>query len=384
MGKINIDYKRLITWRRWLHMHPETAGKEGNTAAFLAEELSRMGLKVQQNIFGFGLVAELNGKDSGKCIALRADMDALPVMEKTDLAYKSITQGVMHACGHDAHMTVLLGTAAELVNNPPPGKVKFIFQPSEEKPPGGAKYLIEAGVLENPDVDAVLGFHVSPSYPVGTVALKEGEIMAISDNFELIIKGKGGHGGVPHKTVDPILVTAQVIQGLQHIVSRTVNPAEPALISIGTIRGGEASNIIPDQVTLTGTVRSTNETVREEIVERMHQTLTGITKAWRADYILNYIYGYPPVVNHPGITRLIMDVVKNDPDSELKVMDKPVMIGEDFAYYGRYVPAGYFFLGCGSKEKSHPLHQSSFDIEEACLPLGVRVMTQSVYRFLEE
>jgi len=364
-------------------MHPETSGKESKTAAYLAKELSRMGLVVKENIFGFGLMAELDGKEPGKCIALRADMDALPVMEQTNLAYQSLNDGVMHACGHDAHMAILLGTVAELVKDPPPGKVKFIFQPSEEKQPGGAKYLIEVGVLKNPDVDAVLGLHVSPSYPVGTIALKEGELMAISDNFELIIQGRGGHGAAPHLTVDTIMITAQVIQGLQHIISRKVNPAELAVLSLGTIHGGTTQNIIPDEVTLTGTVRSTNQKVREEIIQAMHQTLTGFTQAWGGAYKLNYIYGYPAVINHRGITRMVMDVVRDKPDLKLEVMDKPLMIGEDFAYYGMNVPAGYFFLGCGSKEKKLPLHHSSFDIDEACLSLGVKIMTQSVYKFLQ-
>lgn len=372
----------LISWRRWFHMHPETSGNESKTAAYLADELSNMGLVVKENIFGYGLTAQLDGKEPGKCIALRADMDALPVMEESNLPYKSLHDGVMHACGHDAHMAILLGTAAELIKDPPPGKVKFIFQPSEEKQPGGAKYLIEAGVLNNPKVDAILGLHVSPSYPVGTIALKEGELMAISDNFELTIQGRGGHGAAPHLTVDPIMVTAQVIQGLQHIISRKVNPAEPAVISVGTIHGGTTQNIIPDEVTITGTVRSINQTVREKIVQAMNETLNGFIKAYGAKYQLNYIYGYPPVVNHPEITRMIMNVVRDRLDLNLEIMDKPLMIGEDFSYYGINVPAAYFFLGCGSKEKNLPLHHSSFDIEEACLPIGVEIMTQSVYKFL--
>lgn len=378
-----IDNQRLISWRRWFHMHPETAGKEKNTAAFLAQELSQMGLSVKENIFGYGLVAELIGKEEGKCIALRADMDALPIAEQTNLEYKSLIPGAMHACGHDAHMAVLLGTAAQLAQDPPLGKVKFIFQPSEEKPPGGGKYLIEAGVLKNPDADAVVGLHVSPAYSVGTVALKEGVMTGIADDFELIIKGKGGHGAVPHLTVDTILVTAQVIQGLQHIISRKVDPTEPALLSLGTIHGGTTQNIIPDEVVLTGTVRSTCQLVREKIIDFMNQTLTGITKAWEADYKLNYLYGYPPVVNDPEITRMIMDVVRDQSELSLQVMDKPVMIGEDFAYYGMSVPAGYFFLGCGSEEKNRSLHHNSFDIEESCLPLGVKVMTEAVHKFLK-
>jgi len=377
-----IDNQRLTSWRRWLHMHPETAGKEKETAAYLTRELSRLGLIVRENIFGCGMVAELNGNEEGKCIALRADMDALPIKEQTDLEFKSLSPGVMHACGHDAHMAILLGTAAQLVKDPPPGRVKFIFQPSEEKPPGGAKFLIEAGVLKNPDVDAVIGLHVSPSYQVGTVALKEGIMTGIADDFELTIMGKGGHGAVPHLTVDTILVTAQAIQGLQHIISRKVDPTEPALLSLGTVHGGTTQNIVPDEVVLTGTVRSTNQVVRERIIDAMNQTLTGITKAWGADHKLNYLYGYPPVFNNPEVTRMIMDVVQEQSELSLQIMDKPVMIGEDFAYYGIPISAAYFFLGCGSEVKKHSLHHSSFDIEETCLPLGVKVMTKAVRKFL--
>lgn len=377
-----IDQKRLVSWRRQLHMYPETAGKEKDTAAYLSKELSCLGLTVKENIFGYGLVAELTGKEMGKCIAIRADMDALPIEEETNLEFKSLTPGVMHACGHDAHMAVLLGTAAELAQNPPPGTVKFIFQPSEEKPPGGAKYLIEAGVLKDPDVDGLIGLHVSPSYPVGAVALKEGVMTGIADDFELTVKGKGGHGATPHFTVDPILVTSQVIQGLQHIISRKVDPTEPALLSLGTIHGGTTQNIIPDQVVLTGTVRSTSQSVREKIIDAMHQILDGITNAWGADYKLDYLYGYPPVINDPGITRIIMDVVQKE-GFELQVMDKPVMIGEDFAYYGMQIPASYFFLGCGSENKKYSLHHKSFDIEETCLPIGVKMMTRTVWRFFK-
>lgn len=379
-----ISSQMITSWRRWLHMHPETAGKEKNTASYLAEELSKMGLPVRENIFGYGLMAELTGKEDGKCIALRADMDALPVTEQTNLEYKSLTPGVMHACGHDAHMAMLLATAAELAQDPPPGRVKFIFQPREEKPPGGGKYMVEAGVLKNPDADAVICLHVSPNYPVGTVAIKEGIMTGIADDFELIIHGKGGHGATPHLTNDPIIITAQVIQGIQHIISRRVDPTEPALLSLGTIHGGTAQNIIPDQVVLTGTVRSTKQAVRERIINLLHQTLTGITEAWDADYTLDYVYGYPPVINDPRITRLIMDVVQGQPALHLHVMEKPVMIGEDFAYFAKEVPSAFFFFGCGSETKNNPLHHSSFDIEEACLPLGVKVMTEAVREFLNK
>jgi amidohydrolase len=244
--------------------------------------------------------------------------------------------------------------------------------------------LIEAGALKNPDVEAVLGLHVLPSYPVGTIALKAGELMAIADDFELTINGRGSHGALPDLAVDPIMVTAQVIQGLQHIISRKINPAEPALLSFGTIHGGTTQNIIPDEVILTGTVRCTSPTVKEEIFKAMHQTLGGITKAWGADYQLNYLNGYPPVVNDPEMADMIMDVVREDPDLTLEVMTKPLMIGEDFSYYGMHVPSGYFFLGCGSAEKRYPLHHSSFDIEETCLPLGVKVMTQCIYKFFNK
>ncbi|MCR6544470.1 M20 metallopeptidase family protein [Dehalobacterium formicoaceticum] len=379
-----IDQKSLISWRRWFHLHPETTGQEKDTAAFLAQELAALGLAVRENVFGYGLVAELKGKRAGKCLALRADMDALPVKEETGLDFQSRFPGVMHACGHDAHMAILLGTAAQLAADPPPEQVKFILQPSEEKPPGGAKFMIEAGVLQNPDVNAVLGLHVSPFYPVGTIAIKEGVLMAIADNFELVIKGKSGHGAAPHLTADPITISAQVIQGLQHVISRRVDPAELSLISFGTIHGGSTQNIIPERVVLTGTVRSTNRQVQERIIDLMHQTIKGITDAWGAAYELHYLYGYPPVINPPEITRLIMDVAKELPELTLKVMEKPVLIGEDFAYYGQSVPAGFFFLGCGSQEKTASLHNSCFDIDEACLPLGVKIMTRAVRRFLQD
>ncbi|ATW25063.1 M20 metallopeptidase family protein [Candidatus Formimonas warabiya] len=381
---MNIDREKLVFWRRWFHMHPETAGQEKNTAAFIARELSEMGFTVHENIAGYGLMAELNGTGGEKCVALRADMDALPIEEQNRHDYLSMNPGAMHACGHDAHMAVLLGVASLLVQEPPAGTVKFIFQPSEEKPPGGAQFLIAAGVLKNPQVDAVLGFHVSPSYPVGTVAIKDGVIMAIADDFTLTIKGKGGHGAVPHLAADPIMVAAQVIQGLQHIISRQVDPTEPALLSLGTIHGGTTQNIIPEEVVLTGTIRSIHQSVREQIIVSLKRTLTGITSAWGADYVLDYVHGYPPVVNSPQAAQVIRDVVAGMPGLELVPMDKPLMIGEDFSYYGMAVPAAYFFLGCGSEEKHFSLHHNRFDIEEDCLPLGTMLMTAAVRKILQK
>jgi len=365
-------------------MNPELSGSEKETAGFVAEELRKMGLTVKEKIAGYGLVAELTGTAAAApCVALRADMDALPILEQNNFSYRSLNEGKMHACGHDAHMAMVLGAADILAKNPPRGTVKFIFQPSEEKPPGGAKKMVKAGILGNPDVSAVLGLHVSPDYPLGTVALKEGTLMAIADDFVLTIRGKGGHGAYPHLTADTIVITAQVIQNLQHIVSRRIDPTEPAVLSIGTIQGGTAQNIIPDQVILTGTVRTISEETRGKMVALIKETVGSVTTLWGGDFNLDYLYGYPPVVNHSWPTGVIKDIVKQLPEVKLTSMDKPLMIGEDFSYYGRAVPAAYFFLGIGSDSRKHPLHHSCFDIEEDALPLGTEILARSVCRIMD-
>lgn len=380
MNSIEINKEKLVSWRRHLHMNPELSGEEKETSAYLAQQLRLMGLKVIEGVAGYGLVAELEGDLSKKCVALRADMDALPVTEQNDCAYKSCRQGAMHACGHDAHMAIVLGVAAALVQNPPGGTVKFIFQPSEEKPPGGAKSLIEAGVLLNPDVDEIFGLHVSALYPTGTVVLRNGVMMAIADDFELTLNGKAGHAATPHLAGDTISAAAQVIQSLQSTLSRRVDPLEPVVLSIGTIHGGTAQNVIADKVVITGTVRTLNEQARKKVIAIMNETLDSISSMWGITHNLEYIYGYPAVNNNSQLLEKVRRISQEISEvSSIIDMEKPIMAGEDFSYYGMKVPAVFFLLGCGSNTKNYPWHHGNFDIEEDALLIGSKILAKCAY-----
>ncbi len=373
---MNIEKELLSKWRRYLHMHPEIAGHEKETGIFVAKHLQEMGLQVTDNIAGYGVLAVLPGDPAYKCVALRADMDALPITEKSTVNYRSQRPGWMHACGHDAHTAMVLGAAKMLSENPPKGTVKFIFQPREEKKPGGARDMVAAGVLKNPEVDMVFGTHVDHQFPVGTVAVFDGAVMAVSDDFRLVITGRGGHGARPHETIDTIAVTAQVIVALQNIHSRRIDPTEPVVLTIGTINGGTASNIIPDRVEMSGTIRCLNTAIRDKLLEYMHDTLHGITLAWGASYELNYSYGYPPVINNHDLNQLVLASAKQI-GAKAEEMERPLLAGEDFSYYGAEKPAAFFFTGAGSERCCYPWHHPCFDIEEDALPMGAKVMALS-------
>jgi amidohydrolase len=370
---LDIDKSLLVEWRRLLHMRPEISGKEKDTANYVAQILADMGLTIKKNIAGYGVLATLKGDPQKKCVALRADMDALPIEEKNSCTYRSQRPGWMHACGHDAHMAMVLGAAKMISENPPGGTVKFIFQPREEKPPGGARDMVAEGVLLNPDVDAVFGAHITTDYPVGVIVLFDGVGMAVSDDFRLSITGKGGHGASPHQTIDTIAVTAQTIVALQNIHSRRIDPTEPVVLSIGAIHGGTAQNIIPDRVDMTGTVRCLNTRVRDKVLEYMHDTLQGITSAWGAAYEMDYIYGYPPVINNSELNKVLAEAAKKA-GVQMEFMERPLLAGEDFSYYGREAPAAFFFIGAGSERCQQPWHHNCFDIEEDALPLGAKTM----------
>lgn len=370
---MDIDKALLVEWRRLLHMRPEISGKEKDTANYVAQILADMGLTIKKNIAGYGVLATLEGDPRKKCAALRADMDALPIEEKNSCNYRSQRPGWMHACGHDAHMAMVLGAAKMISENPPGGTVKFIFQPREEKPPGGARDMVAAGVLREPEADAVFGTHITNDYPVGVVALFDGAVMAVADDFRLAITGKGGHGASPHQTIDTIAVTAQTIEALQNIHSRRIDPTEPVVLTVGTIHGGTAQNIIPDRVDMTGTLRCLNTGVRDKVMEYMHATLQGITAAWGAAYELDYIYGYPPVINDPGLNQVLATAAQQA-GAQMEIMDRPLLAGEDFSYYGQETPAAFFFTGAGSERCQRPWHHNRFDIEEDALPLGAKTM----------
>ena len=387
---------KVIKWRRDIHQHPELSGKEVRTAAKVTEHLESLGLEVQTGVAKTGVVGILKGGKPGGVVALRADMDGLPVVEQTGLKFSSKVRdtylgkdvGVMHACGHDCHVAILMGAAEVLteMKDEIPGTIKFLFQPAEEGP-GGADEMVEEGVLKNPDVDAIFGLHVFQSLEAGQFGVRSGGMMAASDYFNLKIIGKQTHAAMPSKGVDPIVVAAQVIMGLQTIVSRQADlTAAPAVITVGTINGGVRSNIIPDDVTLTGTLRTLDPEMQLDIHARMERTAREIAESAGASIEWDMRFGSPVTYNDPELTRLMHNsLAKVDPDGMVKET-RPMTGAEDFAFFLREVPGMFFFLGVRSPEVSEgdaiPNHSPYFDSDESALIYGVKAMSTVAIDFL--
>ena len=378
-----MDKQILVNWRRYLHMHPEISGEERETSEYIASILRGLGLKVQERISGYGLVAILPGDPHKKCAAIRADMDALPIVEENTCEYCSRVRGKMHACGHDAHVAMALGAAKLLIENPPDGTVKFIFQPCEEKPPGGARFMIEAGVLKNPDVDGVFGTHIVTDLPPGVIGIHDGATMSLDDTFSIAIVGSGGHGAQPHKSVDNIVVAAQLIVALQNITSRRIDTFDPLVITIGSIHGGNRHNIMPDRVEMNGTIRCFSDELDMNVRHCIEDTVKGITAAYGASYELVFHDGYPPLVNDPRMDCLVADAASKA-GAKVNVMARPRMTAEDFAFYGKYVPASFFFTGAGSESCCYPLHNCHFDIEEDAMLYGAQTMAYAAAALANE
>ncbi len=385
------DYEsNIIQWRRELHQIPEVGLELPNTAAYVSGELDKLGIPHQKNIGVSGIVGLIEGKKTGKTIALRADMDALAIQEETGLPFAS-TNGNMHACGHDAHTAMLLGAAKVLMENKEQlnGNVKLFFQAAEEGP-GGAKPMIDDGALENPKVDAVLGLHVgviSTEMKNGMVGLCYGNLMACLDRFTLKLIGKGCHGAYPENGVDPIVMAAQIVSGLQTLVSREVKPTEPAVVTVGQIHGGRAYNIIPDVVELEGTVRATNQSVREHLASRMKEMVESIAAGMRGKAEFEYIFGYPPLVNDPDFTSDFAETAKNIVgEKNILEIKTPVMGGEDMAYFLEAVPGTFFFLGSEKETDGvvHPHHNSRFDLDENVFVSGSALLAQGAFDWLEK
>ncbi|MHB1127125.1 MAG: M20 metallopeptidase family protein [Bacillota bacterium] len=378
--------QQIIAWRRQIHRYPELGFAETETASLVTGVLTSLGITVRKDIGRTGVVGLLEGGSPGPVIALRADMDALPIQEETGLDFASLNPGVMHACGHDAHVSIILGAALLLHERRSSlaGTVKLIFQPCEENPPGGALAMIQGGVLEEPVVDAILGMHVYPYLPAGAIGWKEGPIMAAADMFVLEVHGKGGHGASPHQTVDAVMVAAEVIQSLQTIVSRRVDPLEPSVISVGTINGGYKNNIIADKVVMTGTVRTLDPDLRLRMPEEIKRVIDGIGAAHGATCSLEYQWGFPPLVNNSIMADLIREA-GNEVVGTGKTLPvpRPSMGGEDFAYFAQKVPGAYFYLGVGKKDQvMHPWHNARFDLDESALPVGAAVIAWAAHRYL--
>lgn len=362
-------YPEMVKHRRHLHQHPEIAFTEVKTPAYIAEFLDLLGIEVKRNVGGRGVVATITGSKPGKTVALRADFDALPILEENETIYKSLTPGLMHACGHDGHTASLMAVAKVLADNRNQftGTVKCIFQFAEEQAPGGAVAMIADGCLDG--VDAIFGNHFLPSLPVGTYGYKPGISMGIADAFNVTINGRGGHGAIPHETIDPIVIASNIVIHLQQIVSRRVNPLQPCVISVGSIQSGNAFNVIPDTAKIVGTVRTMEESVQAFVIQEIEHVIKGTCDMFGASYTYIYEKGYPAVVNSEDETAQVFSSMKKLVNEKSIQLLPAFMGGEDFAYYLHKVPGSFFNTGCGNIEQgiTYPLHHPKFDMDERAL-----------------
>jgi amidohydrolase len=362
-----------------LHQNPELSFQEFETAKFIAKTLKELEIPFQEGVAGTGLVALIKGKNPDKkTIALRADMDALPILEKNDVDYKSKNEGVMHACGHDVHTSSLLSAAAILnkLTDDFEGTIKLIFQPAEEKAPGGASLMIKEGVLENPKVEAILGQHVAPNIPVGKIGFREGMYMASTDEIYIKVIGKGGHGAAPHQTIDPVVIASHIIVGLQQIISRNRNPSFPSVLTFGRFIADGVTNVIPGEVNIEGTYRCMDEDWRAEGLQKMEKMAVGMAEAMGAECVFYVEKGYPFLKNNPEVTKRARKGAAEYVGAE-NIVDLDLwMGGEDFAYYSQKADACFYRLGTRNEEKGivSGVHTPTFDIDENALEIGPGLM----------
>ena len=386
---------QVVAWRRDFHKHPELGNHEVRTAKVIADELRKLGYDVQTGVAGTGVVGVLKGGRPGPVVALRADMDALPVTEQVEVPFKSTAKaqwngqevGVMHACGHDNHMAILLGAAATFakVRDRIPGTIKLLFQPAEEGP-GGAEPMIKAGVMENPKVDAVFGLHVFP-FPAGSIVYRSGPLMASADSFVIKVKGRQTHGAVPWGGVDPIVIGSQIVMALQTIISRTVNITEaPAVVTVGRFTGGNRSNIVPEEVELEGTVRTFDENVRKNIHDRIRSIATNLAESAGATATVEFGLGYPVTRNDPALTERMVPTLRRVAGAQNVQVGPLTGTAEDFSYFQQQAPGLFFFLGVTPKDqdpsKAPQNHSPLFFADESALPVGVKVMSNLALDYL--
>jgi len=404
INKLSNDIEsKVLEWRRYLHENPELSNREFNTAKYIAKHLRSLGIEVQEGIAKTGVVGLLKGDIPGRVVALRADMDALPVAERNDLPFKSVVTseyngkktGVMHACGHDTHVAILMGAAAVLskMKSEIKGTVKFIFQPAEEGAPkgeeGGAELMVKENVLKNPDVEAIFGLHINSATDVGTIKYKSGGIMAAAQNFEINIKGKQAHGSRPWSGVDPILTAASIIQGLQTIISREAElTKEGAVITVGMINAGIRSNIIPERAKLVGTIRTLDYDMQKFINDRMKEMVSAIGKVHRAEATIEISKGLPITYNHIELTAKMLPTLQRIAGFENVVKISAITGAEDFSFYQQKIPGMYFFLGGKSldvkTEDASGHHTPDFVIDESGFVLGVKSMTALTLDYLND
>jgi amidohydrolase len=379
----------VIELRRDFHRHPELGMAEHRTSEKVVNYLESCNLVVNR-LNRTGVVGLLEGGHSGPTLLMRADMDALPIQEENDVPYKSVNKGVMHACGHDAH-TAMLMVAAKILSNSRKhlkGNIKFVFEPNEENV--GALAMIEEGVMRNPTVGACLGLHIWTPLQTGQIGITEGPVMAGMEHFDLLVKGRGGHTATPQSAIDPIMTAANIIQGVQIIQTREIDALkEPTIIMFGKIEGGTASNVIPDSVSLSGTMRylfEGEEESEDNPKKRFERVVSQICAAHRAGYALSYLYGHPTLVNHPEMARLVQSVVREELDSSQEIVSFVSMAGEDFSEFASRVPGAFYFLGAGNpaKETHFPHHHPRFNIDEDVLSVGVEMHVRAALNFFKQ
>jgi amidohydrolase len=375
---------QLIEWRRDIHMHPELSFQELRTARLVADTLRDMGIEVETGVGKTGVVARIG--EGRPAIGIRADMDALPLQELNDVPYKSLTPGVMHACGHDAHTAILLGVARMLNNmkDRPAGEIRLLFQPSEEDEDSdhksGAVRMIEDGALD--DLDAVIALHINSNIPAGQIRIATGPNSASVDSFSATIIGEGCHGAYPHQGIDPIFILAQVINAIHGIRARRINPVRPAVISIGAVHAGSANNVIPDEVQLNGTIRSYDDETREQLWKEIEQAFA-VTRAFGGDYKLEIIKSYPSQYNDPAVAELIREIGVSMLGQEGLFPEEPGMGAEDFAYMTRKAPGAMFGLGAKYDTINRPHHSPIFDVDESSFAIGAAILAEAACRLLK-
>ncbi len=390
--EVKAMFPRLVETRRDFHMHPELSNQEVRTSGIVADRLRALGLEVRTGVARHGVVALLKGGRPGGVIAVRADMDALPITEVKNVPYKSQNPGAMHACGHDVHTTVALGVAELLMKYRAqiPGTIKFIFQPAEEMasdaPEWGAKLMIKEGALDNPKPSAIFGLHCSTATEAGKIGYCDTAATASADTFNLKIRGRMTHGAYPQNGTDAIVVAAAAVTQLQTIRSRRTDTLDPLVLTIGSIHGGNRENIVAEEVEMKGTVRTYSETVQEQVIQLMHQTLKGITDSFGASYVLDYKKGYPPTVNNTPLVRRMLPTIKRINGDSGATPTPPSMGGEDFSYFAKEIPGFFYWLGVANRERGITAgpHTPDFDVDETCLVTGVKTMAAMVIDYLEQ
>jgi amidohydrolase len=377
--------EQLVAWRRDFHRHPELAFQEHRSAEIIAQELRALGYEVETGVADTGVVALLRGADAGPVMMARFDMDALPITEANETDYVSQTEGVMHACGHDGHMAIGLGVATLIARHRDhlAGALKLVFQPGEEGG-NGAVLMVEEGVLENPRPDVFLVTHLWNEKPVGRVDVTPGAVMAAAERWTCTVRGEGGHGALPHRAVDSIVAASHIVTGLQTVVSRNISPLETAVLTVGSFHAGDAFNVIPDHVDLSGTIRTCDAQVREKVLRRVREVVENVAAAYETSAELEIEPLTPALINDPGVAEAVREAAETVVGPEAVTSGERTMGSEDAAYFIQEVPGCYFFLGSANSERGldAPHHNPRFDFDEDALPIGVAVMTEAILHTL--